>query len=367
MRKEAAKSVAKRSLKKDPDSDIESLDLHEPQEPTAVRYCTNDTTYESLGEILVDNPNGLLVERDELISLLKHLDDESQKNARGFYMSGYSGQDPYRFDRIMRGHQTIEGIALSIIGSTQPLRISDYVRKANSDAWGGDGLIQRFSLMVWPELRGDWRNVDEYPDSKARDQAWEVFRRVCRLNIEDIGAQLEQFDDTPFLRFDNRALEEFVDWRDPLERLIRGHTLSPALEGHLAKYRKLVPSLALINHLADNGRGPVSHTALRRAIAFSKYLETHARRVYGAADMIEISAGKAILAHIGRGELTNGFTSRDVQRHGWGELTDQTCIHAGLNLLVDLDYLSEKRVDPHSKGGRVKTTYEINPKIKTAM
>jgi len=68
-------------------------------------------------------------------------------------------------------------------------------------------------------------------------------------------------------RFDNGALEEFVDWREPLERLIPSHTLSPAFEGHIAKYRKLVPALALVNHRADNGSGRVGCTAPGKAIA----------------------------------------------------------------------------------------------------
>jgi putative DNA primase/helicase len=42
-----------------------------------------------------------------------------------------------------------------------------------------------------------------------------------------------------------------------------------ALEGHFAKYRKLSPALALINHLADGGEGAVGQTALRRALALT--------------------------------------------------------------------------------------------------
>src|SRR5262249_46534034 len=37
-----------------------------PVEPRPVRYRTNDSSYEAIGELLVSNPAGLLVERDEL-------------------------------------------------------------------------------------------------------------------------------------------------------------------------------------------------------------------------------------------------------------------------------------------------------------
>ena len=71
----------------------------EPEEPVEIRYRTNDTTYEAVGELLVNNPTGLLIERDELISLLRHLDREEQAVARGFYMSGWAGMQPYTFDQ----------------------------------------------------------------------------------------------------------------------------------------------------------------------------------------------------------------------------------------------------------------------------
>jgi hypothetical protein len=47
-----------------------------PKDPVLVRYRTNDISYQSLGEILISNPSGILIERDELISLLRHLDRE---------------------------------------------------------------------------------------------------------------------------------------------------------------------------------------------------------------------------------------------------------------------------------------------------
>jgi Protein of unknown function (DUF3987) len=52
-------------------SDLELGDA--PEKPALIRYRTNDSSYESLGELLIDNPTGMLVERDELISLLNHL------------------------------------------------------------------------------------------------------------------------------------------------------------------------------------------------------------------------------------------------------------------------------------------------------
>ena len=121
---------------------------------------------------------------------------------------------------------------------------------------------------------------------------------------------------------------------------LRSGELSPALEGHLAKYRKLVPALALINHIADVGQGDITEVSLLKALAFSKYLESHARRVYGASNTIELNAAQAILARIRKGDLCDGFTARDVHQHDWSGLTDRDHVHAGLSLLADLDYIA---------------------------
>jgi hypothetical protein len=45
-----------------------------PEKPIERQYIVNDTTYEALGEVMIENPNGFLVYRDELMSLLKPLE-----------------------------------------------------------------------------------------------------------------------------------------------------------------------------------------------------------------------------------------------------------------------------------------------------
>jgi hypothetical protein len=136
----------------------------------------------------------------------------------------------------------------------------------------------------------------------------------------------------------------------------------PTLEAHLAKYRKLVPALALINHLADNGQNEISHSAMRKALAFSKYLETHARRLYGATSEPERATARAILTKIHEGELHNGFTVREVHQHDWSGLTDRDQVQARLNLLVELHHLAASSTATTERGGRPTTTYTVNPR-----
>jgi putative DNA primase/helicase len=209
--------------------------------------------------------------------------------------------------------------------------------------------------------------VDRYPESRFRENAWQAFSRLAELDLKaalKIGGAKGQYDKVPYLRFSDAAAAEFLEWRGDLECRLRAGDMSPALEGHVAKYRKLVPALALINHLADAGEGPVSEEALVKALALTKYAESHARRVYGASDAVEVAAARAILKHIHAGDIADGFTARDVHRHGWSHLTDRDHIQFGLDLLVDLDHLAGRDINAGERGGRPKVIYMINPASK---
>jgi Protein of unknown function (DUF3987) len=240
------------------------------------------------------------------------------------------------------------------------------VRQLNTDGRGGDGLMQRFGLMVWPDINPSWENVDQYPDKEARDRVFAVFKRLSGLdeqNALQLGATRGSYEKAPTLSLDDKARGEFLDWRKDLEERLRSGDLSPAMEGHLSKYRKLVPALAVLNHLADDGRNPVVQTAMLKALAFAQYLESHARRVYAASTEVERVAANAILARIRAHDLEDGFTARDVHQRDWSKLTDRGHVQAGLDLLVDRHHLRAGDQRSGVQGGRPKVIYRINPKV----
>jgi hypothetical protein len=168
LKLDEARASARKALKSG--AEAPSLYFDEPDEPKARRYVVNDTTYEALGEILANNPNGVLAFRDELVSLLKTLDREDNIAARGFFLTAWNGTAGYTFDRIMRGRTHIEAACLSLLGSTQPGRLAEYVRRATDGGSGDDGLIQRFGLLAWPDQDPEWRENDRHPNSAARIQ-----------------------------------------------------------------------------------------------------------------------------------------------------------------------------------------------------
>ena len=105
--------------------------------------------------------------------------------ARGLYLSGWSGREGYRFDRIMRGTTTLPKFALSVFGGIQPGPLARYVRGAYSGE-RADGLLQRFQLAVWPDP-ATFEYVDRFPSATARDRARDLFDRADCLDVHHMG------------------------------------------------------------------------------------------------------------------------------------------------------------------------------------
>lgn len=360
MRLAAGQAQARAILAKDRNADIaELLDVDTPVVPIRKRLMANNGTLEAIGELLRQNPNGILVFRDELVSLLKNLDQDDQAAARGFYLQGWSG-GRYVFDRIGRGlAMEIHDVCLSVFGTTQPGRIAEYVRSAVSGGGGDDGLLQRFQLIVWPDIPPTWVNIDRAPNIKAEQMAQETFNALDALTAESVGAEMDGPEGMSHLRCDPEALEVFTRWRTELEARLRSNELSPALEAHLSKYRKLVPALALICHLADGKTGPVAIAAMLRALAWAEYLESHATRLYSSGKVVVLDAAREIMRHIRKGDLPEAFTARDIYRNEWGKLSDPKVVHDALTLLHDHDWLVRKE---RESGGRPAITYTANPR-----
>lgn len=212
---------------------------------------------------------------------------------------------------------------------------------------------------------GDVDNVDRKPDREARDAAFQAFQVLDELDWRGIGGKRDlgptgDAEGVPYLRLSEEANALFVGWRTELERRLRQDGLHPALESHLAKYRKLVPGLALIIHLADGGTGEVSRAAVEKALRWAAYLETHAVRTYASTAIASADAARAIVAKIKSGHLKEQFGSREVWRPQWSLLTDRDTVHAALELLVDYDWLSVATV---KTPGRTATVYTVNPKV----
>jgi putative DNA primase/helicase len=355
----------------DPESIREELrELMERRERTAVvkrRYTTADPTIEKLGELLNQNPAGLLLLRDELTGWLKGLEKPGRESDRAFYIEAWDGLGRYEIDRVGRGSISVEALTVSIFGTIQPGRLRSYIAAAVDQTAEDDGMLQRFQVVVWPDFPAGWVNVDRWPDRPARQRAFSVFEAVSRID----GPRPSD-GDVPAIRFTPEAQDLFDAWRTELERRLRSEEFAqtPAFESHVAKFRKLMPALALILHVAQIlaespsvscVSAPVGLESAKKSAGLVDFFEAHARRIYWPELGRLTQPMLALEEKIQTGAVRDGHPVRDVRRHQWSGLRTQAEVEAAIAGLAALDWV---RIEDRPTKGRSERLIRLNPSLR---
>lgn len=365
IHKKAADEVYKKEIKEalENNTSVNDRDLpvleEEPKEPVRKRHKTDDPTVEKLGELLIDNPHGLLLFRDELKGWLLSFEKIGRENDRQFYLESWSGKKDFDVDRIGRGSLHIPALMLSIFGSIQPGPLSQYVRTAVKGGNGDDGFLQRFQLMVWPDISPEF-NIINTPLNKE--------------NVERVKMTFELLDQLPYsqngesviLKFDEEGQALFDSWQHQLENHLRKASLPVHLEAHFAKYKKLVASLCIIfEHLkmASQEKAPfiIQVETLKNVLQWVKYFESHAYRIYGSSVNAVPKTALQLLTHIKKGDLAIPFSVRDVYHgHHWSGLTNSAEVEEVLEYLCEKGYLASANLQAN---GHPTRKYWAHPKI----
>ncbi|VEJ45258.1 Uncharacterised protein [Bartonella vinsonii] len=309
---------------------------------------------EKFGELLKENPRGLLMVRDELSGFLANLELKEYQTDRSFYLTAFNGNSPYTYDRIERGTIYIPNATLSIIGGIQPSRIIPIVQAINRGI-NDDGLLQRFQLMVWPDnnKEREWR--DEYPNREV----WEAYKQVFR-SLYDKPVGSSQHPTT--MHFSAEAQEMFREWWENHQKEIRRDDLSEALQSHCAKMDKTIVSLALIFELVEGGRFEITLPSLKTALRWENYLLSHVKRLYAAGNASVQGCAKLIVKRCDC--LPDIFTLRDIHQRHWTDLTEHSIIQKALELLCRSNHIREISGTKNPTGGRPTIRYEWHPLIK---
>ena len=324
------------------------------------RYIVNDGTVEKIGELLNQNPRGLLMCRDELSGWLRNLDKTGREGDREFFLEAWNGDGGFTYDRIGRGTLHIEALTLSVLGTIQPGKLQSYINAAIAGGTGDDGLLQRFQVVVWPDVTGDWQNVDRWPDTEAKNAAFAIYRTLDGLRFESVD-----YDSIPALRFSPEAQEMFNEWRAGLEARLRSDEMvqTPAFESHLAKYRSLMPSLALIFQLVEtlDGTSEVGLEAAQNGADWCDFLETHAAKIYASELHPDRAAATALADKIRTTAIEHGTTLREIYNHNWSGLSSPEIVKQGLNLLAQRNWL---RLSKAETGGRPSEVIRLHPGLR---
>lgn len=355
--KEANRKAIKALKEGDKDAAREllaSIDESAPAASICPRITINDATVEKLGELLNENPRGLLLIRDELPGFLSRIEKEEHASDRAFYLEAFNGDGRFTYDRIGRGTIHIKNCTLSMIGGIQPSKLTPLVSGALNGA-GNDGLIQRLQMLVWPDERRDFTYHDRSPCRDALNAYTDVFNGLHEL-------QLGSPDEPTVFRFSPEAQEIFKDWITALNIEARSGKLSSILESHILKMPNTIASLALIFELVAGGRFDVGKVALELALKWYDYLRSHAVRLYSSGSALVEDAARLIVER--RDRLPDQFTVRDIHQKGWAGLTDIDVVTMSVELLVETRHCRKVDKKPNQNGGRPTDSYCWNPLLQ---
>jgi len=367
IRKKGTEEVYKKSYKdsldkKNKNKSNASLELSyddPPLKPKRKRYKTDDPTVEKLGEILIENPQGILLYRDELSGWLRSFEKTGRENDRQFFLESWSGKKDFDVDRIGRGSLHVPALFISIFGSIQPGPLSQYVRSTLKGGVGDDGFLQRFQMIVWPDVKNNWELVEGSLLATDQNTAMRAFEALDKLDFDPTGNPV-------ILNFTEEAQKGFDQWQRQLEPRLRSGSLPSHLEAHFAKYKKLLPALCLIHeHLAaavtDAHPQAISLQSLKNSIMWIEYLESHAHRIYGSGANAVPKSARELIKHIQAGDIAEPFSGRDVYYgHHWSGLAAVEEVEEVLDYLVEKGYLACSMV---KTGGRSTQKYWAHPKV----
>ena len=194
-----------------------------------------------------------------------------------------------------------------------------------------------------------------------------IFTRLANIDPITIGAIKHYEGAIPVLKFDEVAQAKFNKWWSLLENDLRRTVRHPALESHLSKYRKLIPTIALLHHLIEDQNGSIGVRSLNCALKWHSFLFSHAERCYAGISGTSLHGARLLLNHIKNSELQDGFTVREIYRKGWSLLATPKEATEAAEHLCDLGWVrSVKDERKSSTDGRPTTRYLTHPSLKKA-
>ena len=320
------------------------------------------------------------------------MDKQGRDGDREFYLESWNGDGEFWCDRIGRGTLYIPALTLSIIGGIQPGKLDSYIAECIEGGIGDDGLLQRIQLAVWVEKFGDWKKPESWPDTAAKNRAFEVFEFLD--NFEPSNAVTDGSGGSiPAFHFTPDAQELFDRWQAELEKLLRSQKLAdfPSFESHLAKYRSLMPSLALLFHLLDVASKSISNSGgkstnrpfatfgtdimghsgektpnevplepTKLAIAWCKWLRKHAEKTYSSELNPGVEGAHTIVAKIKNGTIKDGQTVRDIYQHHWRGLKTYPQVLKAVLVLIEANWV---HIEEQKTGGRPTEIIRLHPEL----
>ena len=332
-----------------------------PMPPTP-SFLVDTTTVQALALTLRDNPAGVALFQDEVSGWFAAVSGQERAQDRAFFLAAYNGTSSYKYDTISRGKLYLPEVCMSIGGFIQPSKLTPFVDDAVTERLN-DGLLQRFQLMVMPDPITEWRCVDRPVNARARDAYFKSFRKAFALRKSAENGKL-------FWKFDTKAQRLFSEWLEDVNTRARSNVVPGAFDSHCIKLEKTVASIALMLEIANGGLDdPLENScaeiglkSLQGALVWAKYLESHARRIYGATPLVGITKAAATIVER-RAQLPKIFGARDIYNFEWSLLKNARETNDALDLLLADGFIRSIKQNSYDTKGRSLQRYIWHPDI----
>ncbi|MCG3198736.1 MAG: hypothetical protein GHCLOJNM_03241 [bacterium] len=332
-----------------------------PIPPPCARVACSDVTMESLALLLCENPNGLLVWRDELSGWVGSF-NQYRKGAGGdeghwlFFWSGGA----LTVDRKSGERKTIHvrRACASITGSIQP----GTLRRALGTEHLEDGMAARFLMAMPPSRPKVWND----------NTIGEAVRARMRETFEALGSLRGGEDWDPVrVSLSPDAQEVWIDFFESHD--LEARTLTGPLRSAFAKLEAYAARLALVVHTVRSVSGhrppenpfEVDPDSMRSGITLARWFAGEARRVYallGIADPGRAEQRNLVTLIEDRG---GRITANDLRRFSWRFKNDPEGAEAALAGLVSEGLGTWDHRGGSDRGGRPSSVFVLTDLYST--
>ncbi len=323
-----------------------------PDQPQAERFIVSDTTVEALAPILLANPRGLLLARDELAGWIGSFDRYAGNGKAGADSANWLSM--FNAESIIVDRKTgiprtihVPQAAVCVSGGIQPA----ILQRALSLEHRESGLAARLLLTYPPRKAKRWTEADIDPNAEA--ELVRLFDRLYELQ----PATGDDGEPRPVLV--RLSADEKAAWIV----YYNAHAIEQAeLTGDMAaawsKLEEYAARLALVVHFTRwaagdpnlSKPGVVDVASMNAGIVLTKWFKHEARRVYAMLDETDAERDERRLVDwIGRKGGT--VTPREAQQ-GCRWLKEPGAAETALEELAKAGRGSWRNVPTTAKGGR---------------
>lgn len=267
--------------KKQVESEIESVS-RKPCRPTEQHLYTNDPTMEALMPMLVENPKGFILVRDEIAAWITSMNQYrggsgSDRQAWLQLWNGATNKSDRKGTRTTTGSMIAYKPFIAVLGGIQPDMMSELTDERGRE----DGFIHRI-LFCYPNEH-PWSEAINQAPSQELEQAWVDCLHTLYLwemNIGDDGIPRPHL-----MRMSEDGKAIAAEWYAQHARATRHPNFSHEMLGPWSKLRSYYFRFALLLHCLRIATGEIvspdiDAESCQRAWILTEYFISHLRRTY---------------------------------------------------------------------------------------